>query len=602
MLINFEHISKSYGERQLLENVTFYLHSGDRLGIVGVNGTGKSTLLKIAARREIPDTGKISYDPNTRISYLPQIPEDDPSRTVLEQVIFGQPKDAREIDVYEAESMLNTLGISDTKLRIGELSGGQRKRISLVQCLICPSDVLILDEPTNHLDMEMIVWLEEFLLHYNGAILFVSHDRYFLENVCTETGDLSFGKLNLCPGGYSSWLDAKTRREGLAAASERKRLSTLRRELIWMLQGPCARGTKSKDRIERYEALRAQNPPEIQEKLSEIRTVSSRLGKKTIELDKISKTYRDIQLIRPFSYTFLRDDRVGIIGKNGSGKSTLLNMISGRLVPDSGTVEIGETVRIGYFTQHSDELDNNLTALEYVKEHGEHIETLDGFLSAEKLMEIFLFPRTLQHKAISKLSGGEKRRLYLLGILAGSPNVLLLDEPTNDLDVPTLQILEEYLITFPGIIVTVSHDRFFLDKICHRVFVVIPGHEIMQFNGGYTDYISLEQLHIKNVITENCSSGSERAQKNYKREHSKKLKFSFKEQREYETIDDDIAKLEEALNNLSVEQELFSTDYIKLQELSEKQQELENKLEQKMERWIYLKDLAEKIETQKTEK
>ena len=596
MLVNFEHIYKSYGDRQLLEDVTFYLKPGDRLGLISVNGAGKSTLLKITAGREAADSGAVSYDPNTRLAYLPQIPEDDPQKTVLEQVTSGQPDDAREIAEYEAEELLRNLGITDMSMHISELSGGQRKRAALAQCLVSPADVLILDEPTNHLDMEMIRWLEDYLLRFSGAILFVSHDRYFLEHVATETADLSFGKFFITPGGYSSWLNEKAKRVEMAAASERKRQATLRRELIWVLQGPCARGTKSRERLERYEALKAQMPPEIQQELSEIRTVSSRLGKKTIELKGISKSYNGRTVVPAFDYILLRDDRAGIIGKNGSGKSTLLNIMAGRLAPDSGQVEMGETVRIGYFTQHSDELDGSMTALEYVKERGERIETADGYLTAEKLMEMFLFSGELQHRAIAKLSGGEKRRLFLLGILAASPNVLLLDEPTNDLDIPTLQVLENYLVSFPGAIVTVSHDRYFLDRICRHVFAVIPGQPILRFNGGYTDYTELEEQNEKKSKAKKDDKPLPHAEAS---RPAQKLKFSFNEQREFDTIDADIAQLEAQLKENAALQEQNSTDYLRLQELAEQQQALEAKLEEKMDRWVYLNDLAEKIEAQK---
>ena len=596
MLVNFEHISKSYGDRQLLEDVTFYLKPGDRLGLISINGAGKSTLLKITAGREAADSGAVSYDPNTRLAYLPQIPEDDPQKTVLEQVTSGQPDDAREIAEYEAEELLRNLGITDMSMHISELSGGQRKRAALAQCLVSPADVLILDEPTNHLDMEMIRWLEDYLLRFSGAILFVSHDRYFLEHVATETADLSFGKFFITPGGYSSWLNEKAKRAEMAAASERKRQATLRRELIWVLQGPCARGTRSRERLERYEALKAQMPPEVQQELSEIRTVSSRLGKKTIELKGISKSYNGRTVVPAFDYILLRDDRAGIIGKNGSGKSTLLNIMAGRLAPDSGQVEMGETVRIGYFTQHSDELDGSMTALEYVKERGERIETADGYLTAEKLMEMFLFSGELQHRAIAKLSGGEKRRLFLLGILAASPNVLLLDEPTNDLDIPTLQVLENYLVSFPGAIVTVSHDRYFLDRICRHVFAVIPGQAILQFNGGYTDYTELEEQNEKKSKAKKDDKPLPHAEAS---RPAQKLKFSFNEQREFDTIDADIAQLEAQLKENAALQEQNSTDYLRLQELAEQQQALEAKLEEKMDRWVYLNDLAEKIEAQK---
>ena len=598
MLLNFEHVSKSYGERQLLEDVTFYLTPGDRLGVVGVNGSGKSTLLKLAAGCEAPDRGKLSYDPNVRVCYLPQIPEDDPEKTVLDQVLSGQSASAREVAAYEAEEMLSRLGISDPLQKIGSLSGGQRKRVALVQCLVSPSDLLILDEPTNHLDMEMITWLEQRLTKFAGAVLFVSHDRYFLEHVARRTAEVTFGNVWLTEGGYSSWLDAKSRREEMMAASERKRQSILRRELIWVLQGPCARGTKSRERLERYAALKAQLPPEEQASLGEIRTVASRLGRKTIELRAVTKSYGGRQVIPPFDFMLLRDDRVGIVGANGSGKSTLLNIMASCLSPDSGAVETGETVKIGYFTQHSDALDGAQTALEYVKERGERIETQDGYLSAEKLMEIFLFPGELQHRKIARLSGGEKRRLFLLGILATAPNVLLLDEPTNDLDIPTLQVLEDYLETFPGAIVAVSHDRYFLDRICKRVFAVIPGEPIRQFTGGYTDYTELcADKNEKSSVPKNTDKNDKNTSHTSESQH--RLKFSFKEQREFETIDDDIAALEAAIRQNEADQAANATDYVKLQALTEEHDTLTSQLDEKTDRWVYLNELAERIAAQK---
>lgn len=595
MLLNFEHIYKSYGDRQILEDVTFYLKPGDRMGVVGVNGCGKSTLLRIAAGDEAADSGRVSTDPNVRVAYLSQDMRDDAENTVIEQVLRGQSSETREVAEYEAREMLTKLGITEFSKKMGELSGGQRKRVALVQCLISPADVLILDEPTNHLDVGMIRWLEEFLEGFSGAILFVTHDRYFLERIATQTAEVSFGRFFVYDGGYSAYLDGKARREEMEAASERKRQSVLRRELQWVLQGPCARGTKSRERLERYAALRDRQPPQIQENLGEIRTVSSRLGRKTIELDSVSKSYGGQAVIKPFDFMLLRDDRVGIVGQNGSGKSTLLNLMSGRISPDSGTVTVGDTVKIGYFSQHAQELDGRMKAIEYVREQGDRIETLDGFLTASKLMELFLFPGELQHRQISKLSGGEKRRLFLLGILASAPNVLLLDEPTNDLDIPTLQVLENYLQSFPGAIIAVSHDRYFVDRICRRLFTVSPDHTVKEYAGAYSDYLESELESEKSVKAEKVRPAA--APKN--NTPPKKLRFSFNEQREFETIDDDIAALEDKLAKNRAEQEKFSADYVKLQELMEAQTVLENQLEEKTERWVYLNELAEQIAAQK---
>lgn len=592
MLLNFEHVSKSYGDRKLLDDVTFYMSEGDRLGVVGVNGCGKSTLLKLAAGKEECDEGHVSYDPNTRLGYLSQTMEHDPEKTVLEQVYAGLDSTARALAEYEAIEILNKLGITDPGARMSELSGGQRKRVDLAACLVHPADLLILDEPTNHLDAEMIAWLESYLSGFSGAILLVTHDRYFLERTVTKTAEVSFGRLFIYDGGYSDYLEGKARREEMEAASERKRRSILRRELIWVLQGPCARGTKSRERLERYETLKALQPPELQEQLQEIRAISSRLGKKTIELENVSKRYGEKVLLKDFSYILLRDDRIGIVGGNGSGKTTLLNMIAGRIEPDTGTVVRGDTVKLGYFSQHAAELDGRMTAIEYVKEQGDRIETADGVLTASKLMEKFLFSGPLQHRRIDKLSGGEKRRLFLLGILASAPNVLLLDEPTNDLDIPTLTVLEDYLETFPGAIITVSHDRYFLDRVCRRIFAFEENGLLKPYNGGYTDWLEAAPQPAKEKKPEI------KEKKEVRNAAPKKLKFSFKEQREFETIDADIAALEAAIEDNAGLQQKYGTDYVRLQELMSEQSRLEEQLEEKMERWIYLNDLAEKIARQ----
>lgn len=590
MLLNMEKISKTYGDRDLLKDVTFYMKEGDRIGIVGVNGCGKSTLLKIASGREQPDTGKVSYDPNVRIGYLPQNPEFDPEFSVLEQVYVGLDPTAREIAQYEAVEVLSRLGITDLKQKMGTLSGGQRKRVALASSLVHPCDLLILDEPTNHLDSEMIGWLEEYLQRFSGGILLVTHDRYFLERVATVTMEVSFGSIYLYEGGYAAYLDGKARREEMDMASERKRQSVLRRELIWVLQGPCARGTKSKERLARYAALRAQQPPELQQSLQSIQAISSRLGRKTVEFQNVSKSFGERRIIYNFDFMLHRDDRVGIVGRNGSGKSTFLNLMAGYLQPDSGVVVTGDTVKIGYFSQHGAELDDRMTALEYVKEKGERIETPEGFLTASALMENFLFTGPMQHRLIGKLSGGEKRRLFLLGILASAPNVLLLDEPTNDLDIPTLQVLENYLETFPGAIVAVSHDRYFLDRICHRVFAVEGDGRVKLYPGGYTDWLESAAKEIPKQ--------EKTVKQEIPRPKSQKLKFSFKEQREFETIDEVIAQLEEKIEENKLAQDMCGGDFVRLQSLMAELSELEAQLEEKTERWIYLNDLAERIAQQ----
>ena len=587
MLLNMERVCKTYGDRWLMDDVTFYMKDGDRVGVVGVNGCGKSTFLKLAAGKESPDSGRVSYDPNVRLGYLPQDPPFDPENTVMEQVEAGLDPTAREIARYEAVEILTRLGITDTEQRMGALSGGQRKRVALAACLVHPADLLLLDEPTNHLDAEMIGWLEDYLQGFRGGILLVTHDRYFLERVADRTMEISFGKVYLYEGGYSAYLDGKARREEMDAASERKRQTTLRRELQWVLQGPCARGTKSRERLERYEKLKAAQPPQAEGSLEPIRAMSSRLGKKTVELCNVSKAFDGKWVLKDFSYLLQRDDRVGIVGGNGAGKSTLLNLIAGNLTPDSGTVTLGDTVKLGYFSQHAQELNPNMTALDYVKEQGDRIETPDGMMTASRLMEKFLFPGPLQHRLIGRLSGGEKRRLFLLGILASAPNVLLLDEPTNDLDIATMTVLESYLETFPGAIVAVSHDRYFLDRLCRRIFAVEPGGQVREYPGGYTDYLlTLEAPREKKG----------KAEPQQPRPKQKKLKFTFKEQREFETIDADIVALEEQLEENKRNQELFGADYEKLRQLMQEQQELEAALEAKTERWLYLTELAERIE------
>ena len=587
MLLNMEGVRKTYGDRTLLDDVTFYMKQGDRVGVVGVNGCGKSTFLRLAAGKEKPDSGSVSYDPNVRLGYLPQDPAYDPENTVMEQVEAGLDPTAREIARYEAVEILTRLGIADVGQKMGALSGGQRKRVALAACLVHPCDLLLLDEPTNHLDAEMIGWLETYLQRFTGGILLVTHDRYFLERIADRTLEVSFGKLYVYEGGYSAYLDGRARREEMDAASERKRRSILRRELQWVLQGPCARGTKSRERLERYEALKAAQPPETEQSLEGIQALSSRLGRKTVELKDAGKCFGDRWVLRHFDFLLQRTDRVGIVGGNGAGKSTLLNLIAGSLQPDEGTVTVGDTVKLGYFSQHARELNPNQTALDYVKEQGDRIETPEGTLTASRLMDKFLFSGPMQHRLIGRLSGGEKRRLFLLGILASAPNVLLLDEPTNDLDIPTMTVLEDYLETFPGAIIAVSHDRYFLDRLCARVFAVEPGGTVKQYVGGYSDYLE--------AAREKPRAEKKQTKETAEKPRERKLKFSFKEQREYETIDADIAALEAKIEENKKNQDRFGADFEKLQALMAEASQLEAALEEKTERWMYLTELAEKI-------
>lgn len=594
MLLSAENISKNYGMKQLLDGVSVYLNEGDRIGIIGINGTGKSTLLKILAGTVHPDSGNISSKPNLQISYLPQDPEMNGEFTVIEQVLADMPSEYREIRDYEARSMLNKLGITDFSAKISTLSGGQRKRVALASALIHPADVLVLDEPTNHLDSEMVTWLENRLNKFSGGIVMITHDRYFLERVVTRITELSRGKLYTYEANFSKYLELKSQREEMAEASERKRQSVLRREYQWIMRAARARGTKSKDRIERYHALKEQSAPEYDDTVK-ISALSSRLGKKTIELKNVSKSYGSRKVIDDFSYNVLRNDRIGIIGHNGAGKSTLLNMIAGRIKPDSGEVETGETVKTGYFTQTSSELDPDKKVFDFIHDISDSVKTSEGTFSASQMLERFLFYPDLQQSMIGRLSGGEKRRLYLLSILMEAPNVLLLDEPTNDLDIETLRILEDYIEEFPGAVISVSHDRYYLDKTAESIFEVEDNGHVSCYTGNYSDYAekAAEKKKTEKETVRTANSQSENA----KKQHA--LKFSFKEQREYETIDADIENLENQIAECEKKMALQTSDYVKLQELMDKKAKLEEELENKTERWIYLNDLADRINAEK---
>ncbi|HJC00801.1 MAG TPA: ABC-F family ATP-binding cassette domain-containing protein [Candidatus Flavonifractor merdavium] len=594
MLLSGEQLSKTYGTRTLLDGVSFYVDRGDKVGVIGVNGTGKSTLLRLLAGAEEPDEGTVRPDPNVRLEYLPQNPVFPRERTVLEQVLAGLSDDDRVLAEYEAKTILNRLGVSRFDQKVGELSGGERRRVALAAVLARPSDVLILDEPTNHLDNDMVNWLEEELKAWKGALVMVTHDRYFLERIVTTMVEVEDGKLYTYPGNYDKYLERKAARLESEKASERKRQAILRREYQWVMQGPTARGTKSRERLERYEALKAQTGPTEKTSL-ELSARSSRLGKKTVELRGVTKSFGARTVLRDFDCMLLRDDRIGIVGANGSGKSTLLNLLAGKLAPDAGEIEVGETVRIGYFCQEVPDMDNDTRVIDYVKEIGNRIETAEGMLTATQLLEQFLFPAEVQWSPIRKLSGGEKRRLFLLSVLAAAPNVLLLDEPTNDLDIQTLSILEDYLDTFPGAVVAVSHDRYFLDRVVRRVFTVEPDGRVKGYPGGYTEYLEARRKEEKPKIPREPApdKGKERPTA-----PPQKVKFTYKEQREYESIDADIAALEEQIARVQAEQAEKATDYVALQELQARQEELEAALEEKMERWVYLNDLAEQIAKQ----
>lgn len=596
MLLTAENIYKNYGMKQLIDDVTLYLNEGERIGLIGVNGTGKSTFLKVLAGVEDPDSGRVMRDPNVQVSYLPQVPVIDDELTVLEQVFKGHPAEFRQLNEYEAKMMLTKLGITDFDQKMGELSGGQRKRVALATVFVHPADVLILDEPTNHLDSEMVVWLEQKLSKFTGGLVMITHDRYFLENVVTKIAEMSFGKMYLYEANYSKYLELKTQRLEMDKASERKRQALLRKETEWIMRGCRARSTKSTERIARYEALKAQEAPETNSTVS-ITAGASRLGRKTVELERVSKSYGGKTIIRDFSYTVLRDDRVGIIGKNGAGKSTLLNMIAGALSPDTGSVDFGGTVKIGYFTQEGKELDPNQRPYDYIHEIASSIQTKEGRITATQMMEKFLFFSDLQFSTIGRLSGGERRRLYLLGILMSAPNILLLDEPTNDLDVETLTILEDYLSEFPGAVVTVSHDRYFLDKIATSILEVKEGGEVRRTMGGYSDWLLLKEMDEKAPLKKENKDTREK-----RPERAQKLKFTFKEQREYETIDQDIAEIEAKIAECDERIGLNASDYIRLQELTDEKTKLEALLEEKTERWVYLNDLAERIQAQEAGK
>lgn len=600
-ILNIEHISKIFGEKVIFDDVSYGIHEGDKIGIIGINGTGKTTLLKVIACLEEPDEGQVIRQNGLRITYLPQNPEFPKGANILDYVADGKWQKDWSTE-SEARNVLNKLGISDHEEEIEHLSGGQKKRVALARTLVNPADVLIMDEPTNHLDNEMVTWLEEFLIRFKGVVIMVTHDRYFLDRVTNKILEISHGKLYSYEANYSKFLEMKAQREEMELASERKRQSVLRMELEWAKRGCRARTTKQRARLERLEALKKGSAP-VRDNTVELDSVETRMGKKTIELHHISKSYGERCMVQDFDYIVLKNQRLGIIGPNGCGKSTLIKMIAGVIQPDCGEIEIGETIRIGYFAQEVPDMDNDLRVIDYIRDVAEYIPTREGKISASMMLERFLFDSAMQYTPIAKLSGGEKRRLYLLKVLMGAPNVLLLDEPSNDLDIPTLTILEDYLDSFAGIVITVSHDRYFLDDVVDRIFAFEGEGRLVQYEGGYSDYMEArKRKEGETALDRQPAQDTEKkktSNKDWKQNRQEKMKFSFKEQREFETIDDDIAVLEEKIEKLDKEMMENATNSFKLRQIVEEKEAAEQALEEKMDRWVYLNDLAERIEAQK---
>ena len=613
-LVTIEHLTKSYTERLIFDDTDFSINEGEKIGLIGINGTGKSTLLKIVAGLEEPDKGTVVRGRNLDMRYLPQNPKITEGDTIIESILRDNEGHPHIWDMEsQAKTMLTKVGIYDFDAKVETLSGGQRKRVALVSTLMADTDLLILDEPTNHLDSDMADWLEDHLKKFRGAILMITHDRYFLDSVANRIVELDKGKFYSYQTNYEGYLEMRAERLDMAQASERKRQSILRVELEWMKRGARARSTKQKAHIQRYEALRDQKGPELDQSM-ELESISSRLGRTTVELDHLCKAYGDKTLIKDFTYIFLKNDRVGIIGPNGSGKSTLMKMIAGWVQPDSGTIEIGQTVKMGYFSQENEAMDESLKVIDYIKNVAEYVQTKDGSVSASMMLERFLFPSSVQYTTIDRLSGGEKRRLYLLRILMDAPNVLLLDEPTNDLDIRTLTILEDYLDSFQGIVITVSHDRYFLDRIVRRIFAFEGNGKITQYEGGFTDYqaaVLRKEVEAEAMAAGNPKAGvksdkskdekSEEDSKSSKKTWNggpKKLRFTYQEQKDWDVIESQIEKLEEEIADLDVQMEKAASDFVKLKELMDRKAQAESELDAKMERWMYLNDLAEKIAKQ----
>lgn len=605
-ILSLDKITKAYGERKVFDEADFFLEDGEKVGIIGINGTGKSTLLKIMAGLEQPDSGKVIRANHIVISYLKQQPDFRENETILEYVLreadMGHEQNNLE---SQAKTMLMNLEITDINQKIGELSGGQKKRVSLVAALLEPADILVLDEPTNHIDNAMSDWLENYLKKYKGALIMVTHDRYFLDAVCNRIVEADKGKLYSYRANYSGFLQLKMEREEMCIASDRKRKSIMRNELAWIMRGARARSTKQKARIQRYEEMKDTKDFARDEKI-EISSASTRLGRTTVELEHICMSYQDKVLIQDFSYIFLKNDRIGFVGPNGSGKTTLMKIIAGRIEPVSGRVIHGQTVKIGYYSQEIENspqsgiayMNPKSRVIDYIRDTAEYVKTRDGQISASQMLEKFLFTGEDQYGLIEKLSGGEKRRLNLLRVLMEAPNVLILDEPTNDLDITTLTILEDYLDNFEGIVIIVSHDRYFLDRTVRRIFAFEGNGNIRQYEGGYTDYSI--KCREQNDAGEEIKTEKEnfKTKEKYKPQREKKLKFSYQEQKEYETIEETVAALEEKISQIEKDMERYATDFIELNKLSQEKEMTENQLQEKMDRWMYLEELNEKIQNQ----
>lgn len=592
-ILSAEHITKAYTLKKLLTDVTLYIGEHDRIGVVGINGTGKSTLLKILAGIEEPDSGTVMRKNGLRVSFLPQMPDYSVERTAVEQVLFDAPKDVGAPDEYEAKTLLSQFGISDFEADVRTLSGGQKKRVALAAALIRPVDLLLLDEPTNHIDAPTIALLEEKLGKYRGALMMVTHDRYFLDRVCNRIAEISGGELYLHDGNFSYYLEQKAARLNMENAAARKRSSILRRELEWIRRGAQARSTKQKARIQRFEEMSAISGPQEEQKLA-LGSTSSRLGRRIIECENVGKSMGGKRLLRDFTYTILRDERMAVVGENGCGKTTFLRMLAGQLAPDEGTINIGETVKIGFFTQEFPKVDPHMRLIDFMRDIAEYVETPDGRFSASQMLEQFLFPSDVQYTPVERLSGGEKRRLYLASLLMASPNVLLLDEPTNDLDIATLEILEDYLATFKGAVIVVSHDRYFLDRIAQRLFAFEKDAHLVQYVCSFSDYLDAQRAQESEK-----DEKEEKAAVMPRRTKERELRMSYKEQKDYETIDARMEQLQGELERLDGEIEKNASDFVKLTELTQKREQTQKELDQAEERWLYLTDLAERIEAQK---